>query len=109
MREQTTKYRLDKLGLSDEDLETLSFGVKLEDGFSKFDSIELEGNGHNRKKVVVSLHSGKNRIVRRMFEHLKYDVVKLDRVEFAGLKKGNVSRGKWRFLDQKEIGFLKMA
>ena len=54
------------------------------------------------------LHSGKNRIVRRMFESLGYDVKKLDRIEFAGIKKGSLNRSKWRFLDKKEVGFLKM-
>ncbi len=58
---------------------------------------------------MVDIHSGKNRIVRRMFEHLGFEVKKLDRVEFATLKKGAVTRGKWRFLTSKEVGFLKMV
>ncbi len=96
-------------GVSEEHLNQLVKGVELEDGFSKFDKAEFGENGHNHKIVVVDIHSGKNRIVRRMFEHLGYEVKKLDRVYFAGLTKGKLNRGKWRFLDKKEVGFLKTA
>ena len=80
----------------------------MEDGISSVDEISI-GNAKDDKKVVgVELHSGKNRIVRRMFEALGYDVVKLDRVGFAGLTKKDLPRGRWRMLDEREVGFLKM-
>ena len=91
------------------DLEKLTEGVELEDGISVFDSAEYNGARGQKTIVLVAIHSGKNRVVRRMFEHLSYDVVKLDRIEFAGLKKGKVTRGKWRILDKKEVGFLKTS
>jgi len=94
--------------ITQEQLDLLKSGVELEDGKSKFDEVEfLEKSNHRVVRVV--LHSGKNRIVRRMFESQGFDVRKLDRIEFAGLKKGSVTRGKWRFLDKKEVGFLKMS
>ena len=95
--------------LEEVDLEKLTEGVELEDGISVFDSAEYNGAPGQKTIVLVAIHSGKNRIVRRMFEHLGYDVVKLDRIEFAGLKKGKVTRGKWRILDKKEVGFLKTS
>jgi 23S rRNA pseudouridine2605 synthase len=69
---------------------------------------EFGEGGHNKKKIKVEIHSGKNRIVRRMFEHVGHEVIKLDRFEFAGLKKGPLGRGKWRMLSSKEVGYLKM-
>ena len=95
--------------LEEHDLEKLTLGIELEDGLSTFDSAEYNGAPGQKTIVMISIHSGKNRIVRRMFTHLGYDVVKLDRIEFAGLKKGKVTRGKWRILDKKEVGFLKIA
>ena len=90
------------------DARRLQEGVELEDGISSVDEISI-GNAKDDKKVVgVELHSGKNRIVRRMFEALGYDVVKLDRVGFAGLTKKDLPRGRWRMLDEREVGFLKM-
>jgi 23S rRNA pseudouridine2605 synthase len=90
------------------DARRLQEGVELEDGVSSVDEISI-GNAKDDKKVVgVELHSGKNRIVRRMFEALGYDVVKLDRVGFAGLTKKDLPRGRWRMLDEREVGFLKM-
>jgi 23S rRNA pseudouridine2605 synthase len=62
----------------------------------------------NRNEIGLEIHSGRNRIVRRMFESLGYKVTKLDRVYFAGLTKKNLPRGKWRFLTEKEINRLKM-
>ena len=59
--------------------------------------------------VGVEIHSGRNRIVRRMFEHLGYRVLRLDRVQFAGLTKKNVRRGDWRFLTEKEVNMLRMG
>ena len=90
------------------DARRLQEGVELEDGISSVDEISI-GNAKDDKKVVgVELHSGKNRIVRRLFEALGYDVVKLDRVGFAGLTKKDLPRGRWRMLDEREVGFLKM-
>ena len=63
----------------------------------------------DKTQVGLEIHSGRNRIVRRMFEHLGYRVKKLDRVYFAGLTKKNLRRGAWRFLDEKEIALLKMG
>jgi len=83
-------------------------GLELEDGNQAFDDIKFDRDG-NRQRVIVKLHSGKNRIVRRMFAYLDYNVQALDRIGFAGLKKGNLTRSKWRNLTEKEIGFLKMA
>jgi 23S rRNA pseudouridine2605 synthase len=81
-------------------------GVELEDGFIKPDELSyLEGS---KKELGIEIHSGKNRIVRRIFEHLGYEVVKLDRVVFAGLTKKDLPRGKWRMLSEREVGFLKM-
>jgi 23S rRNA pseudouridine2605 synthase len=80
----------------------------LDDGKIKVDAIEYVGDGSDKKELGIELHSGKNRIVRRIFEKLGYNVVKLDRVYFAGLTKKNLSRGHWRFLEEKEINLLKM-
>lgn len=81
-------------------------GVELEDGFIQPDNLSF--TGESKKELGIEIHSGKNRIVRRIFEHLGYEVVKLDRVSFAGLTKKDLPRGKWRFLNPKEVGFLKM-
>lgn len=89
-----------------DDFLKLADGIELEDGFIKPDVMEFVGEG--RKDIGIEIHSGRNRIVRRMFEQLGYEVVKLDRVTFAGLTKKDIGRGKWRFLNQKEINFLKM-
>lgn len=86
----------------------LSGGIELEDGKIKPDVLSFV-EGQTKKEVGVQIHSGKNRIVRRMFEHFGYKVVKLDRVYFAGLTKKNIPRGKWRFLDEKEVKILKMS
>lgn len=88
------------------DYARLHEGVELEDGFIKPDDVSF--TGESKKEIGIEIHSGKNRIVRRIFEHLGYEVVKLDRVVFAGLTKKDLPRGKWRFLSDKEIGFLKM-
>ncbi len=95
--------------ISKEQLQTLMDGVELEDGFSKFDSAEYDRQTNSHKTVIVNIHSGKNRIVRRMFESQGFEVKKLDRTHFASLKKGSVTRGKWRFLAPKEVGYLKMT
>jgi 23S rRNA pseudouridine2605 synthase len=87
-------------------LQTLADGVELDDGFTKVDAISYV-DPEDRKQLGVEIHSGKNRIIRRLFEHLGYKVVRLDRVIFAGLTKKNLKRGKWRFLTEKEIALLK--
>ena len=96
---------LDK-NLKAEDYEKLTEGFDLEDGFIKPD--ELSYINGNKKELGIEVHSGRNRIVRRIFEHLDYEVIKLDRVVFAGLTKKDLPRAKWRFLTDKEVGFLKM-
>lgn len=105
---KTYNVELDK-GVAKEDVQKLLKGVELEDGWSRFDKAEYGSKGGNMKVVLVTLHSGKNRIVRRMFEHLGYEVKKLDRVAFAGIKKDMITRGKFRELTKKEVGFLKMT
>jgi len=98
---------LDK-NVSKEDMDQLYDGIELEDGFAKVDNIAYASPLKSKKEIGVEIHSGKNRIVRRMFEQLGYKVAKLDRVSFAGLTKKDLSRGKHRFLTESEIGFLKM-
>lgn len=92
--------------LTQGDLNKLQFGVELEDGVIKPDSVQYVTGG-TKKEIGVQIHSGKNRIVRRMFEHLGYEVVKLDRVVYANLTKKDLPRGRWRYLDEKEIIQLK--
>jgi 23S rRNA pseudouridine2605 synthase len=89
-------------------MKKLKAGIALEDGVMKVDEVEFVGDGSNHRQLGVKIHSGKNRIVRRLFEHLGHDVVKLDRVMFAGLTKKDLPRGRWRFLSDEEVGFLKM-
>jgi 23S rRNA pseudouridine2605 synthase len=72
------------------------------------DQIVYAGDTGDKRELGVEIHSGKNRIVRRIFESLGYEVVKLDRVIFAGLTKKDLSRGRWRFLSEKEISMLNM-
>jgi 23S rRNA pseudouridine2605 synthase len=93
--------------LSDEDMEKLSQGIVLDDGPVAFDSIAFTDQD-NHTQIGVEIHSGKNRIVRRMFEASGYKVIKLDRVYFAGLTRKGLKRGKWRFLTPEEVAFLKM-
>ena len=82
-------------------------GVELEDGFIAADSINYVDE-NDKREIGIEIHSGQNRVVRRIFAHLGYEVQKLDRVYFAGLTKKNLTRGKWRFLSQIEINQLKM-
>ncbi|MCB0823233.1 MAG: rRNA pseudouridine synthase [Bacteroidales bacterium] len=98
---------LDKV-LKATDLEKIQAGIELDDGFVKPDNVAFIVDAESKKEIGIELHSGKNRIVRRIFESLGYKVVKLDRVSFAGLTKKDVPRGKWRFLNEKEVSFLKM-
>jgi 23S rRNA pseudouridine2605 synthase len=88
-------------------MELISKGIELEDGIAEVDDIAYDGAFDNRSHVGVELHSGKNRIVRRIFEKIGYDVKKLDRVVFAGLDKKDLPRGKWRFLEDTEVNHLR--
>lgn len=90
---------------TEDDLEKLLAGIDLEDGPIAADDVSFVED--SRKEVGVELHSGRNRIVRRMFEHLGYEVVKLDRVYFGGLTKLGLRRGFWRILTEKEVATLK--
>ncbi len=87
------------------DFDSLASGITLEDGEIYADEISYVSE--NREEVGLEIHSGRNRIVRRMFEHLDYTVKKLDRVYFAGLTKKNLKRGQWRFLTNEEVERLK--
>jgi len=90
-----------------EDVQKLLTGIELEDGKTNFDKAEYVKD--SSREIGVELHSGKNRIVRRMFESMGYEVVKLDRVQFAGLTKKDLPRGHYRHLTEKELSFLKMS
>lgn len=98
---------LDK-NLKPEHKKQIEEGITLEDGFIKVDAIEYT-NPDDKKQVGVEIHSGRNHIIRRIFAHFNYKVIKLDRVYFAGLTKKGLPRGKWRFLTEKEIAMLKMG
>ena len=91
-----------------EDMKKMLEGIELEDGPIHVDDIQYVQGLNDKRIVGVELHSGKNRIVRRIFEHLGYEVHKLDRVVFAGLTKKDLPRGRYRELTPQEIGFLKM-
>ena len=90
------------------DLQKMRDGVKLEDGFIKADEVEYVGDGRDACQVGIRIHSGKNRVVRRIFDTLGYTVKKLDRVMFAGLTKKDLPRGRYRVLTDQEVSFLKM-
>ena len=92
--------------LDKKDFDRILQGIVLEDGPANVDTLAYP-DMKDKTQVGVEIHSGKNRIVRRIFEHLGYDVKNLDRVIFAGLTKKNVDRGKWRFLTEKEVRDLK--
>ena len=89
-------------------LQQISDGIELEDGEIKADAIEY-ADERDQSQVGIEIHSGKNRIVRRIFESLGYRVVKLDRVQFAGLTKKNLRRGDWRYLTEQEVDMLRMG
>ena len=103
--EKTYYVELDK-NFANIDMAALRNGLELNDGVIIPDEVEYVDD--SRQHIGVTIHSGKNRIVRRMFEFLGYEVIKLDRVVFAGLTKKDLPRGNWRFLTKKEIAFLKM-
>ena len=92
--------------VTEHDIQQIAEGIELEDGEVHADSIEY-ADEQDKNQVGIEIHSGKNRIVRRIFEHLGYRVIKLDRVQFAGLTKKNLRRGDWRFLTQKEVEMLR--
>ena len=98
---------LDK-NLKTDDFEKILKGFEMEDGFMKADELSFVGDGLDKKEVGIVIHSGRNRIVRRIFEGLGYDVVKLDRVLYAGLTKKNLPRGRFRHLTTEEVGILRM-
>lgn len=91
--------------IKQEDLDKIAKGFTLEDGFIQADAISFVGE--DKCQVGIEIHSGRNRIVRRIFAHLKFKVIKLDRVYFAGITKKNISRGHWRFLTEAEVRMLK--
>ena len=92
--------------LTKADFDRLIKGIELEDGPANFDEIAFTDH-NDRKEIGVRIHSGRNRIIRRMFEALQYDVVKLDRVMFGILTKKDLPRGKWRFLSEQEVRMLR--
>ena len=98
---------LDK-NVSAADMQQIAEGIELEDGEVHADAIEY-AKEDDKSQVGIEIHSGKNRIVRRIFESLGYRVIKLDRVQFAGLTKKNLRRGDWRFLTEKEVDMLRMG
>ncbi len=109
------RHRIEKLyhavldkNLTRNDMETIANGMELEDGFIRVDEISYVEGAESKKEIGIRLHSGRNRIVRRIFEALGYRVTKLDRVIFAGLTKKDLPRGKWRFLRKEEVSHLKM-
>ena len=90
------------------DLDQIAAGITLEDGEIRADAISYASET-DKKQVGIEIHSGKNRIVRRIFESLGYKVIKLDRVYFAGLTKKGLKRGDWRYLTEQEVNFLRMG
>ena len=90
------------------DLRQIAEGITLDDGEIRADAVEYASET-DKKQIGIEIHSGRNRIVRRIFESLGYHVVKLDRVYFAGLTKKNVQRGDWRYLTEKEVNMLRMG
>ena len=94
--------------LSQEDKDKVLAGIELGDGVIAADELEYVDE-HDHRKLGIEIHSGKNRIVRRIFESLGYDVKALDRVYFAGLTKKGLKKGDWRFLTEGEVNILKMG
>ena len=94
--------------ISEDDMQRIADGIELEDGPIHADAISY-ATEKDRNQAGIEIHSGRNRIVRRIFESLGYHVTKLDRVYFAGLTKKNLPRGRWRYLTQEEVNFLRMG
>ncbi len=91
-----------------EDLKAISTGIELDDGFIKADDISY-ADPVDKTQIGIEIHSGRNHLVRRIFEHFGYKVIKLDRVYFAGLTKKALPRGRWRFLTPDEVSMIKMG
>ena len=108
MKKKVYHVRLDK-AISEADLERLLTGIELEDGEIRCDAVSFTQTDTDHTQLGVEIHSGRNRIVRRMFEAIGYHVVRLDRTQFAGLTKKNLRRGDWRFLTEKEVNMLRMG
>ena len=107
LKKKVYHVHLDK-NLTSHDMDQIREGITLEDGEIKADAVEY-ADERDKSQVGIEIHSGKNRIVRRIFESLGYRVTKLDRVQFAGLTKKNLRRGDWRFLTEKEVDMLRMG
>ena len=95
--------------VAQEDIDQIKEGVELEDGEVHADAMEYANDGMDKKQVGIEIHSGRNRVVRRIFEKFGYRVLRLDRVLFAGLTKKNLRRGDWRFLTEQEVDMLRMG
>ncbi len=93
--------------ISEDDMQRIADGIELDDGEIHADAISYVSD--ERNQAGIEIHSGRNRIVRRIFEHLGYRVTKLDRVYFAGLTKKNLPRGRWRYLTQEEVNILRQG
>ena len=107
LKKKVYHVHLDK-NLTSHDMDQIREGIQLEDGEIKADAVAY-ADERDKSQVGIEIHSGKNRIVRRIFESLGYRVTKLDRVQFAGLTKKNLRRGDWRFLTEKEVDMLRMG
>jgi 23S rRNA pseudouridine2605 synthase len=108
------KYRITKIyhveldkSLKQADMIKITEGIELDGNTIQVDALEYVDKGADKKKVGIELHSGQNRVVRRIFESLGYNVTKLDRVLFAGLTKKDLPRGHWRFLTDEEVNILR--
>ena len=107
LKKKVYHVHLDK-NLTAHDMQQISEGITLEDGEIKADAVAY-ADERDKSQVGIEIHSGKNRIVRRIFESLGYRVTKLDRVQFAGVTKKDLRRGDWRFLTEKEVDMLRMG
>ena len=107
LKKKVYHVHLDK-NLTAHDMDQIREGITLEDGEIKADAVEY-ADDRDKAQVGIEIHSGKNRIVRRIFESLGYKVMKLDRVYFAGLTKKGLRRGEWRYLTEQEVNFLRMG
>jgi 23S rRNA pseudouridine2605 synthase len=107
LKKKIYHVRLDK-NVSSEDMQALLDGVNIgEGGDARADEVSYVND--DKSQVGIEIHSGRNRVVRRMFDALGYRVTKLDRVQFAGLTKKRLRRGDWRFLTEKEVNMLRMG
>ncbi len=107
LKKKIYHVHLDK-NLTKADMEQIASGIQLDDGEIHADAISYTDE-QKKNDIGIEIHSGKNRIVRRIFESLGYKVVKLDRVFFAGLTKKGLRRGEWRYLSEPEVNFLRMG